>query len=349
MPPLPPEASDIGFVLYTKSSAPGTLNARWMFTPDYRGPGIATGGPRDGFTGSYHVRYFFEDGTFSDEYDLEIEEHGDVYQAWWRVDAEVRAFGIGMQTADGLAIGWRRVARSDRRPVAGADGCPDGWLYLLESDSKELSAGIAPTFAELLERLPDDTILAIDVPIGLTDAGGRACDRAARKRLGRPRGSSVFPAPVRAVLGIEEYREACDVHRAADGRAMSRQAFGILPKVTEVDKQLQALPEPALARVHEAHPEVSFSLWNGGTPMRHSKKTSEGRAERSALVESIWPGAPDDVDRTLEASHGRVDRDDLLDAFAALWTARRICDGSAIRLPTEPPIDACGLRMAIVG
>ncbi|MFO7764095.1 MAG: hypothetical protein R6V61_10215 [Wenzhouxiangellaceae bacterium] len=45
------EPSDIGFVLYTRSDSPGTLNARWIYGEQYRGPGIATGGPRDGFAG----------------------------------------------------------------------------------------------------------------------------------------------------------------------------------------------------------------------------------------------------------------------------------------------------------
>jgi len=54
------DASNIGFVLYTKSYAPGTLDARWIYGKKYRGPGIATGGPRDGFAGQYHVRYFYE-------------------------------------------------------------------------------------------------------------------------------------------------------------------------------------------------------------------------------------------------------------------------------------------------
>jgi len=75
------EPSDIGFVLYTRSDSPGTLNARWMYGEQYRGPGIATGGPRDGFAGEYHVRYFFENGDFSDEYDLVIARTGDIYKA----------------------------------------------------------------------------------------------------------------------------------------------------------------------------------------------------------------------------------------------------------------------------
>ena len=105
-----PDTTNIGFVLDTKSHAPGTLNARWMFTDKYRGPGIATGGPLEGFAGRYHVRYFYDSGEFSDEYDLIIEKAEDVYKVSWLVDGEVRAIGVGMEVENGLAVGWRRVA-----------------------------------------------------------------------------------------------------------------------------------------------------------------------------------------------------------------------------------------------
>lgn len=104
-----PGVSNIGFVLYTKSPAPGTLNARWMFTKDYRGPGLATGGPKEGFVGRYHVRYFYDDGKFSDEYDLVIEKAGDCYEVTWLVGGVVKAVGVGMEVENGLAVGWRRV------------------------------------------------------------------------------------------------------------------------------------------------------------------------------------------------------------------------------------------------
>ena len=104
------EISNIGFVFYTKSYAPGTLNARWMFTTEYGGPGLATGGPVEGFAGNYHVRYFYENGEFSDEYDLVIEKTGDAYKAKWLVNGQVQAIGVGMEVENGLAIGWRRVA-----------------------------------------------------------------------------------------------------------------------------------------------------------------------------------------------------------------------------------------------
>jgi len=105
-----PGVSNIGFVLYTKSYAPGTLNARWMYAHTYSGPGIATGGPKEGFAGRYHVRYFYDSGEFSDEYDLVIEKTGDSYKAVWITDGKVSAVGVGMEVENGLAVGWRRVA-----------------------------------------------------------------------------------------------------------------------------------------------------------------------------------------------------------------------------------------------
>jgi hypothetical protein len=105
-----PEVFNIGFVLYTKSLAPGTLNARWMYSTKYSGPGIATGGPKTGFVGSYHVRYFYDSGEFSDEYDLVIEKTGDTYKVSWITNGKVQAIGVGMEVENGLAVGWRKIA-----------------------------------------------------------------------------------------------------------------------------------------------------------------------------------------------------------------------------------------------
>jgi hypothetical protein len=104
------EAPNVGIVLYTKSPAPGVLNARWNFANKYSGPGLATGGPREGFAGRYHVRYFLDSGQFSDEYDLIIEKTGDFYSVSWLVAGKVSAVGVGMEIEDGLVVGWRRVA-----------------------------------------------------------------------------------------------------------------------------------------------------------------------------------------------------------------------------------------------
>ncbi len=105
-----PDIPNIGFVLYTKSYAPGTLNARWIYGNKYSGPGIATGGPKEGFAGHYHVRYFYDSGEFSDEYDLVIEKSGDAYKVSWISHGKETAVGVGMEVENGLAVGWRRVA-----------------------------------------------------------------------------------------------------------------------------------------------------------------------------------------------------------------------------------------------
>ena len=100
---------NIGFVLYTKTGTSGTLNARWNYANIWSGPGVATGGPREGFAGTYHVRYFLENGEFSDEYDLLIEKTTNAYSVSWISDGKVVAKGIGMETNSGLAVGWRRI------------------------------------------------------------------------------------------------------------------------------------------------------------------------------------------------------------------------------------------------
>lgn len=101
---------NIGFVLYTKSNTPGTLFARWNYANIWSGPGIATGGSKEsGFAGKYHVRYFYENGDFSDEYDLTIEKTGNFYSVSWIVKGIVLAKGVGMEVENSLAVGWRRV------------------------------------------------------------------------------------------------------------------------------------------------------------------------------------------------------------------------------------------------
>jgi predicted RNase H-like nuclease len=226
--------------------------------------------------------------------------------------------------------------------LAGVDGCRGGWLCVTEHD-QELAAVVTPNLATWLAATRPD-IVVIDMPIGLPSSGPRTCDRLARCVLGRTRAASIFSAPVRAALGYPSYDETCAAHRAVDGRAISKQAWFIVPKIAEVDSLLQA--EPVWRNVlHEGHPELSFAMWNGGMPMRHAKRTAAGAAERLALVDSVWPGAALRLARALPK--GGSTADDLLDAFAVLWTARRISTSLAVRVPESPPTDATGLPMVI--
>jgi predicted RNase H-like nuclease len=179
---------------------------------------------------------------------------------------------------------------------------------------------------------------AVDIPIGLPVAGPRACDREARRRLG-PRRNSVFPAPARAVLGTTSYADACAVSREACGMAVSRQLYNIVAKIREVDHVVS----PRLQqRLFEASPELSLMVMAGGAPMRHPKRTAEGRAERSAALGTTGLG---DVATLVDARPAGAGRDDLLDALALAWTARRHVAGTCVRLGGEE--DERGVRMEI--
>ena len=227
--------------------------------------------------------------------------------------------------------------------IAGVDGCRGGWLVVAQS-ADQLAAWIGVDIDDVLDTLPPTAVIAIDIPIGLTERGARTCDIEARRRLGSPRSSSVFSAPVRGVLDAETHADACVRHRAIDGRGLSIQAFAIMPKILEVDRSLRRHAQRA-TRVVEVHPEVSFALWNGGRPMAHGKTQAAGREEREALIQQEWPRWRPALWERLK---GGVAADDLNDAFAALWTARRLVDGVAVSFPEEEHRDAFGLPMRIL-
>ena len=100
---------NIGFAVYTKGAAPGTLNGIWTYANVYHGKGKATGVSKNGFAGKYHIKYYLENGEFSDEYDLIIEKSGDFYNLSWIADGKLAARGVGMVVDNQLAAGWRRV------------------------------------------------------------------------------------------------------------------------------------------------------------------------------------------------------------------------------------------------
>jgi predicted RNase H-like nuclease len=232
----------------------------------------------------------------------------------------------------------------------GIDGCRAGWLYVTQDlASGALSAGIFRRIDEILAFDPIDTVAGIDIPIGLTEKGPRPCELEARKLLGRPRASSVFPVPVRPVLSARSYRQACSLGMRADGRKINRQTWNIVPKIREVDAFLTAHPAYQ-ATVKEVHPELCFRHWNRDMPMSHSKKSAEGRADRERLVVSFFGPAFSAARASLLCRLPRRScwaHDDLLDACAALWTACRIARGVAVSIPADPPRDGRGLWMRI--
>ena len=226
--------------------------------------------------------------------------------------------------------------------IAGVDGCRVGWLVLLEENGAVTSACV-PTAAVILDSHPALQILAIDIPIGIPSSGARVCDLQARKLL-KGRASSVFPAPVRSTFAATSYEIACELHQQADGRKLSKQAHAILPKIIEVDELVRTHPRGSV--IYEVHPEVSFVAMSGMLPLAHSKKSLLGLNLRLNLISLEFGDA---AFATVRAKYkqSQASDDDILDAFAALWTARRIQTATAKRFPPEATEDALGAPMHI--
>ena len=232
--------------------------------------------------------------------------------------------------------------------LAGVDGCPAGWivaLAMLAPNNRlvRLRFVLCPRFDAVLGLNPAPEIIAIDIPIGLLDTpqpGGRDCDQLARRLL-RRRASSVFSPPSRSVLQATHYDQV-------RGHGMSRQAFGILPKIREVDDLITPATQTV---VYEAHPELAF-MQLAGAPMQHNKKTAAGRQERFQALRrdsgSGYASLPAALQRALHAyPRMRVAYDDLLDACALINTSYRLAKVQAQRLPATSALDAKGLRMEI--
>ncbi len=247
--------------------------------------------------------------------------------------------------------------------IAGVDGCKAGWIAVIKRRGEQPVAKIFPRFAELIDSLPDSSMTAVDMPIGLpafTNHGGRGPEIIVRKFLGQ-RQSSVFSIPSRsAVYAIDEdftcierwYEAHCIASAAARAtsdppRGVSIQAFGIFSKIREIDRLLQARPG-LRSRVIESHPEVAFWRLNGERPMTLPKKI-KGRVNPSGMEER----------RSLLATHGLAREfldmppprgaaeDDFLDAAAMLMIAARCARGEAAPFPNPSGRDELGIPVAI--
>jgi predicted RNase H-like nuclease len=232
--------------------------------------------------------------------------------------------------------------------LAGVDGCPGGWIAAFVRGD-EVRLEVVPRYADVLANHP--AVIAVDMPIGLperTGVGGRAAENVVRPLLAA-RQSSVFSVPSRAAVYASSYAEARDFALATSDppRKVSKQLFNIAPKIREVDIALRA--DPAITpRVFEVHPELAFWRMNGERALDQPKKIKSrcyepGLGLRRALL--IAGGLPDALVYT--AAPKGAGPDDVLDALACLWVARRIARSEARPFPDPPERDAYSLPMAI--
>ena len=231
--------------------------------------------------------------------------------------------------------------------LAGADGCPAGWMvaFVRPSDG-EVRARVVPQFAAIAAAREAPAVIAVDMPIGLPariGPGGRGPERAVRPLLGE-RQSSVFPVPSREAVYAPTYLDACRVALLTSDppRSVQKQLFLIGPRIREVDRALRSDPELA-ARVFETHPELAFWRLNGERPLVLPKKVKPGlELRRELLIAAGFPRAVVDAPPPKGAGP-----DDMLDALACAAIACRIHAGIANPFPDVPQRDEYGLPMAI--
>ncbi len=229
--------------------------------------------------------------------------------------------------------------------VAGVDAAKGGWVMAIAATTpgSPVEFSVWPSFADVWAHARRQALSAVgvDMPIGLPGQNLRQSDIQARELL-RPRRSSLFWTPPLCALNAADHAEANRLSKENTGRGLSIQAFHLLPKVREVRAVLtpEDLSPQAQPQAAEVHPETSFAVL-AGQPMSVSKRQPAGQAERMAALapefDNLGPAPPSLPGATL---------DDLLDAAAAAWTARRMAAGTAMTLGPEE-IDATGYPMAI--
>jgi predicted RNase H-like nuclease len=196
----------------------------------------------------------------------------------------------------------------------GLDGFSGGWVAVrLDGDEQTISfhADVAQALSGRFDRA------GIDIPIGMTEDGARACDLLARERL-RPHSSRVFTGARRWLW--EEFSDPDQANREALRRGqtrVSRQLWHLGRKIMEVDAFLRAHPPIGVC---EVHPELVFLHLNGGKPLP-PKKSEEGAALRRRLLKRQGFRA---IDRWLDEQRigTGAKRDDVLDACAVAIAAR---------------------------
>ncbi|MEX1208769.1 MAG: DUF429 domain-containing protein [Acidimicrobiia bacterium] len=206
--------------------------------------------------------------------------------------------------------------------VVGVDASRAGWIGIVVGPNGFMGAEIAARFDDLIGRLDGVAAVGVDIPIGLPRRGHRVADAEARRFVGARR-SSVFSVPPRSVVEASDYSEARQVAQGL-GIGVSAQSYALSPKLLEVEAIARHDP-----RVFEVHPEVSFrAMASRSLP---PKKTWNGQETRRHLLALGGIVIPADI-----GDGGQAAPDDVVDAGAAAWTARRKALGVASSLPDPP-------------
>ena len=230
--------------------------------------------------------------------------------------------------------------------IMGIDGCRAGWFAVIRTTSG-WHTRLASSLQSLLTDAAGLSRILIDIPIGLADGHKRECDQLARRLLTPIRHTSVFSTPVRDAVYADDYASACHINARQTGTRITLQAWNICPKIREVDGFLRQHSKWS-PKVYESHPEVAFYALNHCRPLASPKKSSEGQAERLALL-AAHLDCSREIFEDAVAGHPRseLQKDDVIDALVLAVSAAQGED-NLVSLPDPPPLDRHGLPMRIV-
>jgi predicted RNase H-like nuclease len=221
--------------------------------------------------------------------------------------------------------------------VAGVDVWKGQWLAVVLRGRSYESAHVASEIANLLGEIGELAAVGIDMPIGLANGRERReADVAARAFVGWPRGSSVFPTYPREVYSASTIEGAREVSLRLLGISISAQAYRLGERLLELERVAAGRDQ-----IREVHPEVSFCAM-ASHQLAWPKTSWNGFHERVELLEAERIELPSAI-----ADIGSAGTEDVLDAAAAAWSARRIAEGVAASLPTEPRQFVDGRALAI--
>jgi predicted RNase H-like nuclease len=220
--------------------------------------------------------------------------------------------------------------------VLGVDACRGGWVGVELHAGTFAAAHWGSTLEDVVQGVPAAAIIAVDIPLGLVEAGWRKADSAAKAYLGA-RSPSVFMTPPRAALAEDTHSLAAARCRDLTGNGVSIQAWGLKAKLLEANSLYDSGRYP----LREVHPEASFTAM-GLVAADGSKKSWRGQRARLRLLRENGIDLPDEL-----GPPGTVPTDDVLDAGAAAWSARRITRGEGRSLPDPPQLNERGQQIAI--
>ena len=198
------------------------------------------------------------------------------------------------------------------RSARSADGWPGGWVVAGRGPGRSvrwLLLPDAPALAREAARCSSHRCRHAD---GLADRRASGLRRRGASAARSHGASSVFPAPVRGVLGATTTR----TRRPARGLpALSAQAWRLVPRIADVDHALRADGRAAGAASWSATPSWRSPLTAGALLRRSARR----RARRGRLLR---PGGR--RSGRSPTTHRPAGLDDALDARPCAWTRRAL-------------------------